>query len=312
MPMNEVSEREALDRLFRGVVPERFDEVSKLIDRYSAHFRLVGDSPGFSLEAGPFGAVQFTQRSLDQLWLFSFSGLQALHCYSGLLVIAHWNSLPITMRDLEDLPGQQPLMQKFGELLQKLTELRTAESGLDVDWSEGVPKPTAGRPQDTQHAAFFDLTLMATAYIFLHELKHVIFAAEGNAPDDPVVEEYECDAFARSILLDRVDEYSRNSGYPAEGVLMKRSMAIALASGFLFASTPKDRLGGSDTHPPIHRRWREALSSVDLPDNDYHWLFFCSVALALLVHGRMPLPTDKVASFKDYAIKLVGAVENGI
>lgn len=310
--MNEVSERQALDLLFQGVAPERFDEVSKLIDEYAAHFRLLGDSPGFSLEAGPFGAIQFTQRSLEQLWLFCFSGLQALHCYSGLLVAASWYSLPVTLKDLEDLPGQQVLMQRFDELQKKLAELRTAQSDLDVDWPEDIPKPTAGRPQDTQHAAFFDLTLIATAYIFLHELKHIIFAAEEDAPDDPVVEEYECDAFARRILFDQIDEYSRSSGDPAEGVLMKRSMAVALASGFLFASTPKDRLGGSSTHPPIYGRWKEALSSVNLPDNDYHWLFFCSVALALVVNGGISLPTENVTSFKGYALQLVEAVQNGI
>lgn len=76
-----------IEKLFEGVIPEQMNEVMAFIEKYGAQFRVVGDKQGFNLDAGGFGAVQFTQRSLDQLWIFSYAGMQALHCYSGITLL---------------------------------------------------------------------------------------------------------------------------------------------------------------------------------------------------------------------------------
>ena len=80
-----MSENDELKKLFEGVIPERLDEVLSLIESHSAQFRRVDDKSDFNLDAGAFGATQFTQRSLEQLWLFGFAGLYALHSFSGVI-----------------------------------------------------------------------------------------------------------------------------------------------------------------------------------------------------------------------------------
>ena len=44
-----------------------------LIDKHSAQFRLICDRDGFNIAAGPFGAIQYTYRSMQQMWLFAYA-----------------------------------------------------------------------------------------------------------------------------------------------------------------------------------------------------------------------------------------------
>jgi len=102
-----MSENLEIQKLFEGVVPERLDEVLGLIQANSAHFRRVGDKSGFNIDAGAFGTIQFTQRSLEQLWLFGFSGIFALHCYSGILYLAKCYGLKFDLDEIENFQDQK-------------------------------------------------------------------------------------------------------------------------------------------------------------------------------------------------------------
>ena len=59
--------------------------------------------------------------------------------------------------------------------------------------------------------ATIDLIKIATAYVFLHEIRHVIFQADGDRPPDPRDEELECDIFARNFLMERIPDYVASS-----------------------------------------------------------------------------------------------------
>jgi hypothetical protein len=312
MSVSEISEREAIEKLFEGVVPERLTEVLALHDHYSPHYSLIGDSPGFRLAAGPFGAIQFTQRSLEQLWLFSHAGLQSLRCYSGVIIDAYLRQLPFSCKEIEKIPGQVEHSSRFCELIAHIESLRAVHSEHDFIWPQEIPRPDAGRPGHIEHAAFYELALIATAYAFLHELRHVMYWVDRDAPEDPIEEEHECDSYARSLILANAKEYAIDAGYPVDKVLTKRSMGLALASGFLFAVTPTNNLPGSSSHPAVSARWRRALQSVDLPDDDCHWLFFSSLALALISSRGIEIEEQTIKSFKSLAFKAVESIEMGI
>lgn len=307
-----MSENDELKKLFEGVIPERFDEVLDLIATHSAHFRRVGDKSGFNLDAGAYGAIQFTQRSLEQLWLFGFAGLYALHSFSGVIFLVKCRCLKFDLAEIDGLPEQKEENERFSSIINTIQGLNSAESEYDFTWPAGIPRPEAGKPKDTEQAAVFDLVLMATGYVFLHELKHVIFESERNAPEDSLNEEMECDAFAVEMMLSKIQNYSVDSGYPEDLVRMKRSIAIALGSAFLAVVTPRKNLGGTVTHPAVHDRWSATLGKIDLADDDFYWLYFASLAIALLKHMKIAFPAQMVVSYKQLAMAAIKALDEDI
>ncbi|QBH95930.1 phage exclusion protein [Limnobaculum zhutongyuii] len=307
-----MNENQALEKLFEGVVPERFREVLDLVEKHSAQFRRIGDRSGFNLDAGAYGVIQFTQRSLAQMWIFGFACLDSLHCYSAVIELAWRYSLKFDLNVIEVLSEQKEKYDCFSRIIKSIEQLNNAESENDFDWPAVIPQPEEGKPENMEQAAVFDLVLMAGAYVFLHELKHVIFQSEGNAPEDPHEEEMACDFFASHMMLSKVDDYSITSGYPADKVRMKRSAGIALGNVFLAVVTPKHNLGGTITHPPIHQRWSVTLGEIDLEESDNYWLFFASLAIALIKYKEIDFPPQLVTSYKQLAISLIEALEKGI
>ncbi|MBQ0780902.1 MAG: hypothetical protein KBT79_08870 [Thalassolituus oleivorans] len=307
-----MSTNQAIEKLFEGVIPERVNEVMTLVEKYEAQFRVVGDKQGFNLDAGGFGAVQFTQRSLDQLWIFGYAGMQALHCYSGIISTCHSHNINFDIKKIGSLPEQVVEDKKFFDTIQYIKKLSTVENANDFEWPPNIPNPEHGKPKNKELSVVFDLTLMATAHVFLHELKHVIFQAEGDAPKKATDEEIACDKFAAGMMLDKIKEYSIVSKYPEDKVRMKRSMGIALASAFLLLATPLHCLNGTATHPPVHSRWSAVLKNIELPDNDYYWLYFSSFAIGLMKHLNIKVSAQPVPDFKTFAIKAIEGLENGI
>ncbi|WP_140919317.1 phage exclusion protein Lit family protein [Limnobaculum xujianqingii] len=307
-----MNENQALEKLFEGVVPERLSEVLCLVEEHSAQFRRVGDRSGFNLDAGAYGAIQFTQRSLEQMWLFGFASLYSLHCYSAVIELAWRHSLKFDFEEIIALPDLKGKYECFSRIIKSIEQLNNVESENDFVWPAIIPKPEEGKPKDTEQAAMFDLILMASAYIFLHELKHVIFQAVGNAPQDPHEEEMACDSFASHMMLSKIDDYSIMSGFPSDKVRMKRSVGIALGNVFLAVVTPKHNLGGTITHPPIHKRWLVTLGGIDLEENDDYWLYFASLAIALIKYKEIDFPAQTVTSYKQLAISVINVLEKGI
>lgn len=277
-----MNENEAIQKLFEGVVPERFTEVVVIVDKYSAQFRQIGDREGFNIDAGAFGAVQYTHRSMQQLWLFGYAGMLSLHCYATLIVLIQSSGLELNIEKVKKIPGQNQAEEDFSNIMSKVRELNNALGEEDFLWPEDIPKPEQGRPTDDERAAVFDLSCMAAAYVFLHELRHVMFSADGDAPESPIDEEYACDNFAKDMMTSHIKKYSEQSGYPEDKVTMKRAMGIALASSFLLFATGRKNLSDSSTHPQVHGRWLCTVRTLELPENDYFWLYFSSLSLSIL------------------------------
>ncbi|WP_196803479.1 phage exclusion protein Lit family protein [Thiomonas sp. FB-6] len=299
-------------KLFDGVVPERASEIESIVNYYDAQFRLIGDREGFNLDAGGFSAIQYTSRSTRQMWLFGYAGRQALHCYASLIVLFKSRGDTLDINEISRIPDQAAEDETFKSILGSVKDLSTAFHEDDFEWPVGIPEPEKGRPSDAERAAIYDLTCMATAFVFLHELKHIIFSAEGNSPEDPKDEEYCCDEFAKDMMISRINQYATSSGYPEEKVRMKRMMGIALASAFILFATGKGRLAGSETHPPIHGRWSATVKDVNLSDDDWFWLYFSSFALALLKYYSIAIQPKVVNNYKSLCLDLISDLENGI
>ncbi|EIY1064853.1 phage exclusion protein [Escherichia coli] len=299
-------------KLFDEVVPERASEIEAITRQYDPQFRLIADREGFNLDAGGFSVIQYTSRSIRQMWLFGYAGMQALHCYSSLILWLKSLNENLDIDEVNKIPDQAAEDEKFKIIVDAVKDLNSVFHEDDFTWPPDIPEPEDGKPEDTEHAAVFDLTCMATAYVFLHELKHVIFSLEGDAPKDPKDEEYRCDSFAKEMMVSEIRQYAESSGYSEDEVRMKRMMGIALASAFILFATGKKRFAGSDSHPAVHGRWLETIKDVTLPDDDSFWLYFSSLSLALLKYYSIKISPKTVKNYKSLCLDLIVDLENGI
>lgn len=304
----ETQASEAAKRVIFESAPERIGELEKIWNEYSPQFSLTTDKRGFSAEAGPFGLVLFTNRTMLQIWLLGFAAWKSLYSYSALFVILQGSKGKFIANEVNALKGQSEFDQEYDQLILDVRKLAEIENIDDFEWPNHVPMPDDGKPQDIEGSVVFDLVCMAAAYVFLHEVQHVKFQDGKHDDLDPVDEELACDKFAREILLGELEVYADQSGYPLEKLKTKRAMSIAIASLLLLVITPKESWGGSRSHPSVSNRIEQLVNYLQIPDNDTFWNFFsCLVLSQLRKEGGMP---DELvfSSQKDLCLKLVGCL----
>jgi hypothetical protein len=154
----------------------------------------------------------------------------------------------------------------------------------DFQYPPDVPPPGVVREdlKSTEHKAIFDLTCMSTAYAFCHELRHVMYAQDENAPTSRPDEEIACDAWAREFLTARLTRYAESSGYDYKDLLRKRSIAAAIGIFTLYESTERDGDGGTDEYPPLSDRMDATLRGTPLASDDPFWVVYAAVLVAIL------------------------------
>jgi hypothetical protein len=302
-----MEEKEKVERLICDVIPERINEIKDIIEQKSPEFRRLYDKEGFSLEGGAFSAIQYTERSMSLLWLYGYAGKMSLHAYSSIIIILKSNGSPFDVEKISGLPGQVEANSSFEKIVNETKKLKNAWSSGDFYWPDYIPQPGAHRSADIEDATVYDLTCMGTVFMFLHELRHVIYAVGRDSPKNRHDEEFECDKFAKEIMLSEVCRYSHDSGYLEKNVKSKRLMGIAFALMFiLFASK---EFGDTKSHPAVYKRWLKIISEVDLEDNDNFWLYFASFAASQLLYSKVPIRPITFSSYKKLCFELVKSLE---
>ena len=145
---------------------------------------------------------------MAQVWILGFAAWKALEAYCPFLILHR----EIVASGISDAPGQAEVESAFEDALKRADDLRTAASIETFTWPAHIPAPNAPPPQDMTERAVVDLIRIAGAYVFLHKIRHVIFSADGNRPQDNHTEEIACDRFARDLLLERIGDYCAASG----------------------------------------------------------------------------------------------------
>jgi len=166
--------------------------------------------------------------------------------------------------------------------LSKARELKNTENVQHFKWPAEIPVPGLDEPKTTEERAVVDLIKIATAFIFLHEVRHAVLARDRNGYQNAVDEEYECDQYARSFLLESVSEYCAGTVQDQKGVLGKRLMGLMLGSFVILEITPEDRRQGSAAHPPLAERFRRLIQTIDCTVKDYVWIYGCCLLLGIL------------------------------
>jgi hypothetical protein len=139
-----------------------------------------------------------------------------------------------------------------------------------------------------EYPGAFNLACIAGAYIYLHEIQHVRFDKTEGRPAE-YVEEVECDRFARHFLFDKIDDYARQCGAPAEKVRAKRALGIAVAKTVILDVTPLKLWEGTDSHPAVGLRVKSFLEDLGGPVTERFWIGVASFLAAMCrSRGRLP------------------------
>lgn len=286
-------------RLLRAATPERIGEVERLITL--AGFHEASDGPGFKFE-NVFGQVMFSNRSIMQVYLISFLAWRTLQAYSGLIIYLLYKGLPLDVNHASSLPGQAAADEAVNKLASSLAAIRQAYSTLDVPWPAEVPPPAIERHADAEHQAAQEISLLALAYILMHEIHHIALAQINEATGD-WAEEHKCDEFARQMLLRDVDSYSASCGDDRDMVRNKRAMAIALANVIYAEITPKRLWAGSD-HPPIADRLLANYKEWPTDPNGHAWIYMSSALIAQLRRRGVPIGQIEFKTARELCEKL--------
>jgi hypothetical protein len=290
-------------------IPERSTELEELWEKHTPVFDKATDTGTFHMEAGPFGLILMTPRSMWISWLLTHEAWAALNCFGTILVILElsprdvWKHFGEVLR----MPGDQLAAEMQADRIAvAVDELRRGIDLAEFGWPSQVPLPRDCRPIEPQTAAQHDLASLVLAAMFLHEVRHVVESGESDEVE-PHQSEYRCDAFARAFFMDRISDYSASSGYDEGQVTSKRAIALGI---WCYAIS---RIVGNNTattsHPSTSQRLRRTLSALSIPADDKFWLVMCSLLLSQLkANGAIPSKVSST-SLRNLAWELLNIVE---
>jgi len=286
--------------MIRSGAPERLPELEKIWKEHSPEFIYSGDQPGFVLEAGAYGSLRVTDRTLRLTWLFGHIAWRALRLYAAIIHIYSGSESGLDFDEAESDDESKQLIADHITLIECFSHLKDAQSREDFIWPESIPLPAHTRPTNNdEETAVYDLVGMAMVFMFLHELKHIQFSND-NENMEPIEEEFACDDYAREFLLEKIKDYSIASGDDYLKVLGKRAMSIALASFLILELTPAERWGGSASHPSVYSRLHHLMDFPELDENAYYWLYLGSLLITKLRLMKIEIPNICFGSRKEF------------
>jgi hypothetical protein len=195
-----------LRRLIEAAAPERKAEIGALLAEIEPKLFMVEDAGDICLGVTETdGEIEFSSKTMQLFWLLGFVAWRIFRAYSPAM---SWGAA--SRQRLGELLQQDEGLQQaeldFKLLLGAAQQLQGLAAGGDFAWPDGIPEPQADKSNipDKQDQATFDLTLIATAYACLHEMRHVWYHRQPSRPASRAEEEIHCDVFARSFLMDRI------------------------------------------------------------------------------------------------------------
>lgn len=275
--------------LLCGACPERHVEIKRLWESAAPQFALKPDRADRLDMSAHRNKVSWMQKTLEHDWVIAFAGFKALSAYSPHILLANRE---ISMASLDADDGLLAAESEVDDLLYFATEIRATSDSELLDWPLKIPRPGTDRDSlaSNEDKVCFDIACLAAAATFLHELKHVMFAAESNAPEVRVDEERACDDFSRNMLLEKVGDYAPQGQGDTETVASKRVIGLASAA-LAIAQAERHNMASAtqDTHPSIRERFLHLVLEADVADNATCWTYTAALLIALLRKaGKLP------------------------
>jgi hypothetical protein len=237
----------AVRNLFIGSAPERRADLAAIWQELEPKFQIAPDLCGgdrIIMDAGAYRYVRFNNRVLRAFWIAAYAA------WEGYRTVAEAPAL-------DDLD-----LGRFNNLVSPFESVIASNEPNLEPLPSGVAEPGHYPPKnlDPQGRATAELATIAVAWALLHEVRHIRHQREGTGAnprgDDAVAkhqEEFSCDEFATTFLLESIDTYTQQTGEAAALVQQKRQLGIYFG---LFALTmlAKDKWRASATHPDVQTR----------------------------------------------------------
>lgn len=280
--------RSVLNVIF-GAVPERRSEFAELWAWYAPVIEVVPNQAGVTMNANR-RRIQFDLKTLEAFWLIGFSAWHAIETYAPYVVAAVINqtSVESLIRDDDELG---PLEQNYKNRLRLAKDLLAGGSLDAIQWPRDIPSPTDDRSslRSDEERVAFDLTLMAVAYVFLHEFRHVMLDRDDEHPDCFAEEELSCDVWARGMFLDKLSSYAEERNHSYHEVLYKRAAAMAVACVILQTITDEWTQWGTAEYPSIGERMSALIGDIPLPAESRFWVVAASVLIGVMRETHLPI-----------------------
>lgn len=297
----------AILNLLLGAAPERSNEILSIWDQCAPKVKVVPDQKGITISSNG-NRIKFDLKSIDVLWLIGFSSWKVFECYTPPVIVAAstWQNLSKVMTEDEGLAEIEMVSKQRRSSFQHLIQ----SSCIDASpWPDDIPKPLSDRNllSSEQEKAAFDLTLSAIAFIFFHELRHVMFAHHDNQPKDRREEELLCDIWGRQMMIPNIERFAKSTGHSYESVLRRRGMALALAAYILHEITPFIDRAGTNDYYSVVIRIQAVADEINLPPDDPFWLQLTSLLVGIFRQEHIdfdPEPQSPMELTKYFLLKL--------
>ena len=128
-------------------------------------------------------------------------------------------------------------------------------------------------------------------------MRHNLFEAAQDAPDELLDEERECDRWALALMLGQAADYAIDQGWPPELVRAKRILGVVIGQLVIVALTPRTSWDNSHGHPPVRERVRAVLDAAADPVPDWFWTTVAAMLLGFATRSgvaieRITVPSD--------------------
>lgn len=277
-------------RLLKSAVPERSSEIEELWKKYKPSIQISEDVRGVVIDATRH-RIRFDNKTMRAIWLMGFNGWHSIALYSPAIVLAQMFDLSIdqVLGNDDELGSLEFDYRSRMSIAEKLIDTGSTDAGA---WPSDIPEPGTERENlaSDQEKVTFDLVCMAIAFVLLHELRHVIFDADGNRPDAGLEEETSCDVWARAFMTEKIGEYSFTTNQSHQALLQKRAMAMALGAAILHDLTPQTGRWGSADYPPIADRIHSMVSGIGPSLDSNYWLFAACLLIGIFRRSGRLLP----------------------
>jgi len=291
--------------LFQMVAPERSVELGDLVSKYTPAFFLASDQSRFLLSANPFGFVQYSNRTLLQVWLLAWVMWKEMYCWSTSIWIMAQSGTPFLLDQLDMIPDQKQRYTDADTLYSDAMAFVNSDPMDWTSWPTRIPKPLEIAQSSKEDWLIKDLAHHAIAFFLLHEVRHIMLHKDASAPPTPVDEEFECDRWATDYLLAQSAVYATTASEDPLMVKSKRAMGIVLGMAVIAHIQDLGLWEPSREHPSIAQRMAKLATAIDLPGNDFFW----NVASSFLLASRRREETlpDRVefTDQRDFFVKLL-------
>ncbi|WOA52332.1 phage exclusion protein Lit family protein [Dickeya solani] len=296
--------QDGVRNMFSGSIPERKKEIDDFWSYFDMNFQIhEDDHPDgkYIFDAGMYKFIRFNHRVLRIFWIGSFSAMAGYIAINESLSkkLDEFNKKRDTILEkyshmgVMDFPDQLALntllnnftceisnhdtvdFSFFNELIRCFENSTIDNLSDEKPLPAGVPEPGVlpDKEKNPIGRATAEVAIIAAAWAFLHEVRHILHQQQGTSYDpydfteeEAHAEELSCDEFATKFILDNIDDYCDQSGYDLDLVRKKRKLAIYIAL-FNLALLTKDNWGSSKTHPSLKERMDNIQLHMKYPND---------------------------------------------